>query len=81
MSSNSAELDGSIEVITLGDNMQPPVVNSSTAIDVYDCVRTDDFEVGVFNGMLMAIVTYLDHHGVDYNDGGLPWAESSGVEN
>ena len=63
------------EIIILGGNMEPPCVCSETAISVYNCVRTDEFEVDVFNGLLMAIVTYLDHHNVEYGDKALPWAE------
>ena len=63
------------EMITLGGNMEPPAVCSSTAQQVYDCVRTEEFDVGVFNGLLMAIVVYLDEHEVDYGDKALPWAE------
>lgn len=55
--------------------MEPPCVCPETAISVYDCVRTEDFEVDVFNGLLMAIVTYLDVHNVEYGDKALPWAE------
>ena len=64
------------ETITLGDNFKPPVVNPDIAKEVYDCIRTDEFEVDVFNGLLLALVTYLDTHNADFNDGGLPWAES-----
>ena len=60
------------EIITLGGNMEPPVVCKETAINVYDCVRTEEFEIDVFNGLLMAIVTYLDHHDVKYGDKALP---------
>ena len=63
------------ETITLGDNFNPPVVCGDIAKEVYDVVRTDEFDVAVFNGLLMAIVVYLDTHSADYNDGGLPWAE------
>ena len=64
------------ETITLGDNFNPPVVDGEIAQEVYDVVRTEEFEVEVFNGLLLAVVTYLDTHGADYNDSGLPWAES-----
>lgn len=63
------------EIIILGGNMQPPQVCMDTAQRVYDCVRTDEFDVGVFNGLLVAIVTYLDEHEVEYADQALPWAE------
>ena len=68
------------EIITLGDNMQPPCVCSETAINIYDCVRTDDFDVAIFNALLIAVVTYLDAHDVEYADANLPWAESVGIE-
>jgi len=63
------------EIITLGGNMQPPHVCSDTAQRIYDCVRTDEFDAPVFNALLMAIVTYLDEHNVEYGDKDLPWAE------
>lgn len=63
------------ETITLGDNFEPPVICMKTTQNIYDCVRSDEFNPTVFNALLMAVVTYLDSHGVDYNDGGLPWAE------
>ncbi len=61
--------------ITLGNNLMPPVVDMESTQDIYDCVRTEEFEVDVFNSLLMAIVTYLDMHDVDYGDKALPWAE------
>ena len=64
------------EIVTLGGNMEPPCVCMKTTQDVYDCVRTDEFDVSVFNALLMAIVTYLDVHDVEYGDKALPWAES-----
>jgi len=63
------------EIITLGGNMEPPLVNMEVTQDIYDCVRTEEFDIAVFNGLLMAIVTYLDHHEVEYGDKALPWAE------
>lgn len=64
------------EIITLSGNINPPSVCMQTTQHIYDCVRSDDFEVPVFNALLMAIVTYLDKHGVEYGDKALPWAES-----
>ena len=61
--------------ITLGNNFEPPVVNIEVAQNIYERVKTDDFEVDVFNGLLMAVTTYLNVHGVDYGDKALPWAE------
>ena len=66
------------EVITLGNNLTPPLVDIKTTQDIYDCVRTDEFEVEVFNALLMAIVAYLEKHDVDYGDKALPWAEVVG---
>ena len=63
------------EIIILGGNMEPPCVNMEVTQKIYDCVRTDEFEVGTFNALLMAVVTYLDHHEVKYGDKALPWAE------
>ena len=63
------------EIITLGGNMEPPHVCGETAMSVYDCVRTDEFDIAVFNGLLMAVVTYLDTHDIEYGDKALPWAE------
>ena len=64
------------EIITLGNNIEPPVVNPRVASAVYDCVRTDEFEVGTFNGLLLVIVTYLDEHEVEFGNKSLPWAEA-----
>lgn len=69
------------EYITLGDNLMPPTVNMDVTQAIYDCVRTDDFDVEVFNSLLLAIVTYLDEHNVEYGDKALPWAESQGSTN
>ncbi len=63
------------EIITLGDNFEPPVVSMETTQDIYDCVRTEEFDVAIFNSLLMAIVTYLDVHDITYGDKALPWAE------
>ena len=64
------------EIITLSGNIEPPSVCMETTQKIYDCVRSDDFEVPVFNALLMAIVTYLDKHDIEYGDKALPWAES-----
>ena len=64
------------EIITLGNNLQPPCVDMDITHSVYECVRTDEFEVATFNALLVAVVTYLDTHGADYGDNALPWAES-----
>jgi len=66
------------EIITIGNNLTPPVVCGETSKDIYDCVRTKEFDVAVFNALLMAVVTYLDTHGVEYGDKALPWAEAVG---
>jgi hypothetical protein len=63
------------EIIVLGENFNPPVVNMEVTQDIYDCVRTEEFDVAVFNSLLMAVVTYLGEHDVDYANKGLPWAE------
>ena len=63
------------QVITRGDNFSPPVVCSETSKEIYDLVRGEDFDVPKFNALLMAVVTYLDKHDVDYGDKALPWAE------
>jgi len=62
-------------VITLGSNLTPPTVCMETTQAVYNCVRTREFDVAVFNSLLMAVVTYLDAHSVEYGDKALPWAE------
>lgn len=62
-------------IITLGDTMQPPTVCMETSQLIYDCVRTEEFDIAKFNALLMAIVTYLDSHDVEYGDKALPWAE------
>ena len=64
------------ETITLGNNLTPPVANAEVTQNIYDCVRTDEFDVAAFNSLLLAVVIYCDAHDVDYADGGLPWAES-----
>ena len=63
------------DIIILGGNMEPPVVDMETTQNIYDCVRTEEFDIAVFNSLLMAIVTYLDVHEVTYADKALPWAE------
>jgi hypothetical protein len=63
------------ELITLGENLQPPVVDMKITQDIYDCVRTNEFDIATFNSLLMAVVTYLDAHEVQYGDRSLPWAE------
>ena len=63
------------QIITLGNNSQPPVVDMEVANAVYNCVRTEEFEIATFNALLMAIVTYLDKHEFKYGDKALPWAE------
>ena len=64
------------EVITLSGNMEPPLVCIDTAKACYHSIeKTDEFDVAKFNGLLMAVVTYLDHHNIDYGDKALPWAE------
>ena len=37
------------EIITLSGNINPPSVCMQTTQHIYDCVRSDDFEVPVFN--------------------------------
>ena len=44
--------------------------------EIYAVVKSDDFDAAKFNALLMAVVTYLDAHGVDYADKQLPWAEA-----
>lgn len=63
------------DIITLGNAFEPPVVSIETSQDVYSCIKTDEFDVATFNGLLMALITYLDTHDIEYNNGGLPWAE------
>lgn len=63
------------DIITLGDNFNPPVVDMEVTQAIYDCVRTEEFEPHIFNSLLMAVVTYLDKHDVEYGDKTLPWAE------
>jgi len=63
------------EVIILGNNLGPPVICMETCQAVYECVKGSDFDVAKFNSLLMAVVTYLGEHDVDYGDKALPWAE------
>ena len=64
------------EVITLSGNMEPPVVCMETAQACYAAIEeTDEFDLAKFNGLLCAVVTYLDHHEIQYGDKALPWAE------
>ncbi len=67
------------EIVILGENIESPCVCIETTQEVYNCVRTDEFDVGVFNALLMAVVTYLDVHDIEYDDKALPWAESTKV--
>jgi len=67
------------EIITIGDNLMPPVVNMEITQEIYKHVKTDEFDIAAFNSLLMCIVTYLDAHGVEYADRQLPWAELMGV--
>ena len=64
-----------MNTITIGNNFSPPVVCMETAKDIYEQVKSDEFEIAKFNALLMSIVTYLDKHGVEYADKELPWAE------
>ena len=66
------------QLITLGNNENPPEVNFEVSQSLYDCVRTDEFEVDVFNSILMTLIVYADAHKVGFSDGDLPWAESVG---
>jgi len=68
------------EIITLGECFGPPVIDMPTTQDIYECVKTEEFEVEKFNSLLMAVVTYLDAHKVEYADKQLPWAEIVGGE-
>jgi hypothetical protein len=61
--------------ITIGNNFDSPVVDMETTKQIYNCVRSDEFEIAKFNALLMAVVTYLDSHDVEYGDKSLPWAE------
>lgn len=65
------------EIIVLGENFEPPVVCLETTQAIYDCVRSEEFDVAKFNALLMAVTTYIDTHSGDfeYGDKALPWAE------
>lgn len=64
------------EIITLGENINPPDVDSEISQALYNLVRDDEFTIGTFNAILFTIVVYLDKHKVKYGDKALPWAES-----
>ena len=62
--------------ITLGNNLQPPAVNGEKCQEIYDLIRSEEFEPAEFNAMLMAVVVYIETHtGSTFNDDCLPWAE------
>ena len=65
------------EHIVLGGNFSPPVVCMETTKEIYECVRSEEFDVAKFNALLMAVTTYIDTHSGDYEygDKALPWAE------
>lgn len=63
------------KIIIFSESDTPPTVNLEVSKDIYDCVRTEEFEPHIFNALLMAAVTYLDVHNVKYEDKRLPWAE------
>lgn len=67
-----------IEVIVLGENKNPPVANLEVTQSIVEAVITEEFEVDVFNSILLALTTYADLHGVELSTGDLPWAESIG---
>ena len=66
------------EVILLGENQNPPLVDLEVSQSIVKSVRTEEFDVGVFNSILLALTTYADSHGVELSTGNLPWAESIG---
>lgn len=61
--------------ITFGDTMAPPLIDISVSGEVYDLVKTDEFDAGVVNGLLLALLTYLNDYGIELDDTTLPWAE------
>jgi len=64
------------EVLIINGNVDIPTICMDTAKSVYAATEiTKDFDVAKFNGLLFAVVTYLDDHNIPYNDKGLPWAE------
>ena len=65
------------ETITLGVNFLPPVACMKTTQNVYSHIRTEEFNIAKFNSLLLALVTYLDAHNVEYEDKQLPWAEAN----
>lgn len=62
-------------IITLGNNLQPPHIDMEVTKEIYECVKTEEFDYVKFNSLLATVVTYLDAHGVEYGDKALPWAE------
>lgn len=66
------------EVIVLGDNQNPPVANLEVTQSIVEAARTEEFEVDVFNSILLALATYAETHDVELSTGDLPWAESIG---
>lgn len=61
--------------ITLGNNFKPPIVNQDLVGSIYELIRSDDLEIENLNSLLLSVVVYLEAHGVNFNDGNLPWAE------
>ncbi len=62
-------------MITIGETIKPPVVCMETSKCLYDIVRSEAFSVSRYNALLMALVTYADHHNVQCMDKKYPWAE------
>ena len=62
-------------MITIGNNINPPSINMDITQNVYDCARSDEFDVERLNSLLAAVVVYLDVHEINYDDSALPWAE------
>jgi hypothetical protein len=61
--------------ITLGNNFKPPIVNQDLVSSIYELIRSDDLEIENLNSLLLSVVVYLEAHGVNFNDGNLPWVE------
>lgn len=64
--------------ITLGSNIEPPVVCMETCQDIYAILKSDEFSPAKHNAALFALVTYLQKHKAEFQDKDWPWAEELG---
>ena len=68
-----------MENITIGNSIQPPMICMDTTQDIYELMKSDEFEVETANSLLAALVVYFETHNIDFDDSTFPWAEEIGV--